>query len=178
MFEVKLVNTKTNQQWGATLPTKIDCYNWLNEQKKKPGREDAVEQIIDISKEKELKDKYEKYLKELPSKEELINYLISDNLEELEAKIDDVRKRYPEFWSYPKDKIGFAWDRFRKNRDKKLKETDYTQLADVSLSSEEKKTYREYRKYLRDLPKMHNNTSIWDAEVKSYEEWKNGVHTR
>ena len=44
------------------------------------------------------------------------------------------------------------WEDLRMERDKRLSKTDWTQLADVSLSVEMKERYRTYRQRLRDLP--------------------------
>jgi hypothetical protein len=59
----------------------------------------------------------------------------------------------------------------RLKRNKCLQETDWTQLADSTITQEERRSYRNYRAYLRDLPKLHNEESILSAEVYSYEEW-------
>lgn len=64
---------------------------------------------------------------------------------------------------------GFA--DLRSRRLKCLQETDWTQLADVSLTQDERRQYRAYRQYLRDLPSLHNEESVSSAEVYSYEEW-------
>lgn len=42
--------------------------------------------------------------------------------------------------------------RLRKDRDEKLKSTDWTQLPDTEITSEEKEKYLKYRKILRNLP--------------------------
>lgn len=65
-----------------------------------------------------------------------------------------------------------GWDILRFKRNKKLKSTDHTQLADVSLTSEEKKEYREYRKYLRDLPSYYDERTSKTAEVLDFDGWK------
>lgn len=67
------------------------------------------------------------------------------------------------------------WEQFRSDRDKKLAETDYTQLADAPYSSEEKLQYRNYRAYLRNAPNLYNDTTILDAVVRSFEEFKLGI---
>lgn len=53
----------------------------------------------------------------------------------------------------------------------KLKESDFTQLADAPISTDIKKLYREYRQYLRGLPSQHNNITILKAKVPSFEIW-------
>jgi len=66
------------------------------------------------------------------------------------------------------------WQVFRKKRNVKLSETDWTQLADSDITVEERKEYRSYRSYLRTLPSLHNNDSILGAKVYSFEDWKKG----
>jgi hypothetical protein len=67
-----------------------------------------------------------------------------------------------------------AWAIIRKKRNLKLQESDWTQLADVVLDTDERKNWRAYRSYLRDFTKLHNETSISHAKLYSFEEWKSG----
>ena len=55
---------------------------------------------------------------------------------------------------------------------KKLQETDWTQLPDVPLSQKEKKSYREYRKWLRRKYKDVETNKNSENKVINYEEWK------
>lgn len=50
------------------------------------------------------------------------------------------------------DRIAEAWKALRAERDRRLAETDWTQLPDVSLSPEERAAWQAYRQALRDLP--------------------------
>lgn len=50
------------------------------------------------------------------------------------------------------------WDRIRSWRDEQLKETDWTQLADAPLNTQQKEAWTTYRQQLRDLPQ--NNQDI------------------
>jgi hypothetical protein len=73
--------------------------------------------------------------------------------------------------------VGDKTDSFidlRIKRDKLLRESDWTQLADVVMSQDERKQYRVYRQYLRDLPKLHNEISVLSADVYCFEDWKMG----
>lgn len=60
-------------------------------------------------------------------------------------------------------------------RDKKLFETDFTQLADAPLTSEQKGEYRNYRQHLRDLPQKIANQQKLDYVVPTFAEWKAGA---
>ena len=76
-----------------------------------------------------------------------------------------------------KEEIGSVeeiWMLFRKKRNSKLLETDWTQLSDCVLTVDERKEYRNYRAYLRNLPSLHNNDSVLAAKVYSFEDWKKG----
>lgn len=68
-----------------------------------------------------------------------------------------------------------AWAKFRFKRDKLLRDTDFTQLADVAMSTEMRGKWKKYRQYLRDCTKLHDDKSVATAEpmdFKSWEEWK------
>jgi hypothetical protein len=67
-----------------------------------------------------------------------------------------------------------AWDLLRKRRNSKLYETDWVMLSDAPTSSEEKKKWREYREYLRTLPTLHNDDTVLNAKVYTFEEWNSG----
>lgn len=64
-----------------------------------------------------------------------------------------------------------GWYRLREKRDRFLQETDKTQLADFPIDTKLRGLYREYRTYLRDLPKLFNDETIKTAKVKNFEEW-------
>lgn len=64
-----------------------------------------------------------------------------------------------------------GWYRLREKRDSILKETDKTQLADFPIDTKLRGLYREYRVYLRDLPKLFNEETVKTAKVKNFEEW-------
>lgn len=53
-----------------------------------------------------------------------------------------------------------------------LKSTDWTQLADANLTSSERAEFRNYRQYLRDLPKLWKNKQILENRVMDFEEWR------
>ena len=57
-------------------------------------------------------------------------------------------------WQDPKP--ARAFDALRNERDRKLQETDYFALSDVSMSDE----MTAYRKALRDLPAQYNNSTV------------------
>lgn len=53
-----------------------------------------------------------------------------------------------------------------------LKETDWTQLSDTLLLKPKLKAiYREYRKYIRNVPKSYNNDTVLNYKIMNFEEW-------
>lgn len=72
------------------------------------------------------------------------------------------------------DSVKECWNILRSARNKRLQLTDWSQLPDNDLSTEEKKQYRNYRSYLRVLPKLYDDATIMQAKVYSFEEWKKG----
>lgn len=71
-----------------------------------------------------------------------------------------------------------AWYRLRQVRDKYLAETDKFMISDFPVDTKVRGQYREYRVYLRSLPKMFNEETVKSAKVKTFQEWvefrKNG----
>lgn len=67
------------------------------------------------------------------------------------------------------------WEAVRIERDLKLLQTDWTQLPDAPIKTDERTEYRAYRLYLRNFPKMHSNDTIHDAVVYSFDDWKKGL---
>ena len=62
--------------------------------------------------------------------------------------------------------------RLRKSRNEYLTLTDRTQLPDFPLSQDERKLYREYRQFLRDLPVSIRRKEYILKRVVNFEEWK------
>lgn len=71
------------------------------------------------------------------------------------------------------DEVSFEeyFSRLRKEREVKLAQTDFSQLADAPFTSEEKMQYRSYREYLRNLPLQYNNSNIENYSVKTFEQF-------
>ncbi|HEY4546948.1 MAG TPA: phage tail assembly chaperone [Pedomonas sp.] len=54
--------------------------------------------------------------------------------------------------------------RLRRQRDQRLRESDFTQIPDAPLSPAQRETWRIYRQALRDLPELYFNNpgeAIW-----------------
>lgn len=71
-------------------------------------------------------------------------------------------------YTQPTIEPGFAidpWDTIRKQRNDRLSESDWTQLPDVPLTSEQIIAWREYRRILRDITIQDNPANIvWPVE--------------
>ena len=84
--------------------------------------------------------------------------------EGMEIRIEEVAKE---------DKAYF-WKCVRNTRNYFLQCSDWTQLADADIDIDLRKEYRSYRAYLRFLPRLHDDSTIFHAEVYNFEDWKKG----
>jgi len=69
------------------------------------------------------------------------------------------------------NKDAIKLQKLRIDRLEALRNTDWTQLPDVPLTSEEKKAFREYRVYLRDMPQRIERLQLLKYDVPSFEEF-------
>ena len=53
---------------------------------------------------------------------------------------------------WPSVRVGVAWDAVRAERDRRLSECDWTQVADAPLNATAKAAWAAYRQALRDVP--------------------------
>ena len=53
--------------------------------------------------------------------------------------------------------VAYKWNIIRTYRDKKLAESDWTQLGDAPLTAERKDVMTQYRQALRDLPQDYED---------------------
>jgi len=60
----------------------------------------------------------------------------------------------------------------REKRDKLLAASDFSQLADVNLTTAQKQEYQQYRDYLRNLPSKIESGEVLMQEVKTFKEYK------
>ncbi len=69
--------------------------------------------------------------------------------------------------------VGFEphWIAFRQKRDMVLAACDYTQLVDAPITPTVKANYKEYRKYLRDLPDVNSELDPRSVQILTYDEW-------
>ena len=68
--------------------------------------------------------------------------------------------------------LELADDGMRLLRDEALAESDWTQLLDCALSSEDKAKWTAYREYLRDLPQTSDSNDILSFKgIVPFSEW-------
>lgn len=72
------------------------------------------------------------------------------------------------------EKAEKALERLRRERDQLLRDTDWTQLPDSPVNASEKKLYRKYREFLRNLP---SNTKVVGNKALGYEQWLRWVES-
>jgi hypothetical protein len=109
--------------------------------------------------------------KEYPSLEEVVDAMFDGGLDEIQRKRQIVKDKYP-LYNLANKTPDICWKVFLKTRERYLKNTDYTQLADAPLATNDRKLYREYRKYLRDVATYYNDSTILQAKVMTFEEWR------
>ena len=86
----------------------------------------------------------------------MANYMKSVDGVNIEMTDEEHAARVAEEKVWEDAKPARAFDALRNERDRKLQETDYFALSDVSMSDE----MTAYRKALRDLPASYNNSTV------------------
>lgn len=101
-------------------------------------------------------------------------YLEKLILEEENEKLADQRLKILEnLKQYSiEERLQVFLQEIRYKRNELLLKSDFSQLPDAPLTSEQKKQYREYRQYLRDLPKHIETSKRLDVKVRDFKDWK------
>ena len=86
----------------------------------------------------------------------MANYMKNVNGVNIEMSDEEHAARVAEEKAYADAEPARAFKKLRIERDRKLEETDYFALSDVSMSDE----MTAYRKALRDLPAQYNNSTV------------------
>jgi len=83
-----------------------------------------------------------------------------------EYTIDDINYKVVQTYLTTPVSDEIAWNIIRQQRNNKLYESDWTQLADAPLSDEQKDEYKIYRKALRDITIQNDPFSIvWPVDL-------------
>jgi len=119
-----------------------------------------------------------KWVNEKDLKSEQKKFVVEEKTELVEGEIlkffkvvDGIQIKLEE---QPKSPSQKAWDYLRTKRNRMLLLTDWTQLSDTELETDLRKEYRNYRAYLRVLPKLYDDVTVSNAKVYTFEEWKKG----
>lgn len=126
-------------------------------------------EILDLEKDRDIIIK--KRLEEYPTLEEIVDAMFDGGLDEIQRKRKIVKDKYP-LNNILNITADIGWKILEKTRDRYLKNTDYTQLADSPISSSEKRIYRDYRQYLRDVITWYDSKTILKAKVMTFKEWR------
>lgn len=84
-------------------------------------------------------------------------------------KLEHIRENYSQF--VDRKTIQEQWDRFREERNQLLKQSDWTQIADVPMNTETRGIWRKYRDYLRYSPKAYNDNTITIAKPLTFDQY-------
>lgn len=95
---------------------------------------------------------------------------------EIGMSLKDVEQGYNGLWYLkgyaPKPTTEDEKEKVRAIRGLYLQSTDWTQLSDVSISTDLKKQYKEYRKYLRDYT---DKEEWWLENPLTFEDWQKTI---
>lgn len=119
------------------------------------------------------------WTEEKTTTEELRPFIVDEKTELVNGSI----KRYYQIctnWSIAEevvtnDSLLGAWLVLRRDREQKLKDTDWTQMSDVPLTTAERGEWKKYRQYLRDFPKLHTDATVATAVIADFKDWRNGA---
>lgn len=181
-YVVKVTRKIDNKEFSATFNSKNEANLWkisqLNKGDKCPFGVPEHEKLLpldDVPNNATILEKVETYE---PRLDYLFNPIYDENGDAILDKVVKCKVKIPaEFvieeyeTLYNENQLVQAYGNLRKDRDNMLRCTDFTQLADAPLNSEQKNNYREYRKFLRELPSKHNDSSILNAKVPTFEEF-------
>jgi hypothetical protein len=174
VYELHIINEKDRLELKKEFETEEELYHWLKNARKKRlyGTKEDIHTRIQQKRE-EFEWRKEGILlnrrKEYPTYDQFLEALVEGKLEEIEDKVIAAIEKHP--IQKDKDRKSKAWGKLRKTVKEKLRDTDYTQLADSELDKDQKAAYREYRKYLKKVEKSYNDKTIWGAKVLSFEDW-------
>ena len=149
---VVITNLKYNKKFMAEFDTKAECDNWVKNHKLK-GKDKVVKKSNVIEKGyniilEEVKDNGEvEYILEGPA-EYSVDYLEENpvTVKEYRAALDAKMKEI-------------------------LLDTDWSQLSDAPLKTEERRIYKKYREYVRNKRKEYNDNNIKNWKILTYKEY-------
>lgn len=149
---VKIKNLKTGRRFGASFETKQQAEQWVKSHKSK-GKD---EQIMFS-----------------PSKLEGAEVLgEQETAFGITYKLKFPAEYEVEYLNYDPNTVQANWEAFRAKRLEILKETDWTQLSDVPISTEQRMIYKKYREYVRNKKNDYKDENIHQWKILSFKEFK------
>jgi hypothetical protein len=149
---VKIKNLKTGRKFGASFETKQQAEQWVKNHKSK-GKD---EQIMFS-----------------PSKLEGAEVLgEQETAFGITYKLKFPAEYEVEYLNYDPNTVQANWEAFRAKRLEILKETDWTQLSDVPISTEKRMIYKKYREYVRNKKNDYKDENIHQWKILSFKEYK------
>lgn len=149
---VVITSKKLNRKFMAEFDTKTECENWVKNHKikgkdkvvkKSNVKENGYKVILE-----EIKDNGEvEYILE-GSSEYTVEY-IENNPITVEEHLQALNKKIKEI----------------------LLDTDWSQLSDAPLKTEERIIYKKYREYVRNKTKEYNEDNIKNWKILTYREY-------
>jgi len=77
-----------------------------------------------------------------------------------------------EYFDYDINDVEKHWKDFKEKQKQLLKDTDFSQLPDVNISTEERRIYRKYREYVRNKSNDYKDNNIHNWKILTYKEFK------
>lgn len=149
---VKITNLKNKREFAANFSTQEEAENWVRNHKHKG----ADERIMYAP-------------SELDGAEVLG--------QEKTPMGTTYKLKFPaeykvEYFDYDKNAVAGHWKAFKEKRLEILRDTDYTQLPDVPITTEQRKIYRVYREYVRNKKNNYKDENIHEWKILTFEEFK------
>ena len=150
---VVITNKNLNRKFMAEFDTKTECENWVKNHKIK-----GKDILIKKSNVKEIG--YKVILEEIKDNGE-VEYILEGSSEYIVEYIENNPVTVEEHLQ--------AFDKKIKEI---LKETDWTQLSDVPISTEKRMIYKKYREYVRNKKNDYKDENIHQWKILSFKEYK------
>lgn len=149
---VIITSLKYNKKFMAEFDTKAECDNWVKNHKLK-GKDKVVKKSNVIEK------GYNIILEE-----------VKDN-----GEVEYILEGPAEYSVYYLEENPVTVKEYRAALDAKIKEilldTDWSQLSDAPLKTEERRIYKKYREYVRNKKKEYSDDNIKNWKILTYKEY-------
>lgn len=152
MHFVIITNLVLNKKFVGKFDTKRECDEWVSSHKLK-GKDRVI-----IRSDKKLNG-FEVLLED------------RDSNGNIEYVLEGASEYKVDYLSHDPFEAVNHWNDFRNRKLELLRETDWSQISDAEISTEERRIYKEYRKYIRRKDKEYNDETIENWKILSYKEY-------